>query len=424
MKKLLLILLLVLNGTELALAQALTTIDSVTVFGGQNPYSPELKATASQVVQMQGKIKDIDNNSQRRYNAVSSKLDNLGSRLDSVDQSIDSIGEVANELSQTMLLAIQKMDSITSKVLEPPTDGEADGQSRSVWPILSMIAGLLTLAAMLWGYRKLRGEISIVRNQEGHSASPQNEDISQILSLLRAGQSRNDGISESVASSLSSLSRQEDTMTKVATQLETVLNAQDKAELIEKLEALLSGFDEIKASIDKLPSSGSKPDNTQTAPILPQRDVVIYNAAVDAWLHINNQLFSMGKWRWKIQNVYRLLAGLDVSEEDLRSDLQGLGDDERRESVLTIINDIKRFMATHKPVIDEWLQGENEAGIKSLQDAVWMSQGLPFNDDRDEEVTGDSVENGAIVDKVASLGYYFPGSRNGGILQKCKVLVK
>ena len=422
MKHLLIILLLLISGAQVASPQALSPIDTTATATLGQPilYSPDGKAMTSQIEQMKGKLKEVDNNSHRRHIAVSSKLENLSSSLDTVSKNLDSIGKKANALEQMLLLTIQKMDTVISKT-DTLTQSEHPAQNRSVLPILSLLAGLLTLGAMAWGYRKLRGEMSRLHEQEDHNLSPQNKDVSWVLDLLKTGLNKSDGISESVATSLSSLSRQENTMTKVASQLEAVLKGQDNAELIEKLEALLSRVNEIKESIAKLPPTNSLP--AKISPSIPQRDVVVYNAAVDAWLHINNQLFSMGKWRWKIQNVYRLLAGLDVSEDDLRSDLQGLGDDERRESVLTIINDIKRFMATHKPVIDEWLQGENEAGIKSLQDAVWMSQGMPFNDDRDEEVTGDDVEEGTIVDKVASLGYYFPGSRNGGILQKCKVLV-
>lgn len=254
MKHLLIILLLLISGAQVASPQALSPIDTTATATLGQPilYSPDGKAMTSQIEQMKGKLKEVDNNSHRRHIAVSSKLENLSSSLDTVSKNLDSIGKKANALEQMLLLTIQKMDTVISKT-DTLTQSKHPAQNRSVLPILSLLAGLLTLGAMAWGYRKLRGEMSRLHEQEDHSIPPQYVDISQKLNLLKTGLDKQDRISESVATSLSSLSRQENTMTKVASQLEAVLKGQDNAELIEKLEALLSRVNEIKESIAKLP---------------------------------------------------------------------------------------------------------------------------------------------------------------------------
>ncbi len=150
------------------------------------------------------------------------------------------------------------------------------------------------------------------------------------------------------------------------------------------------------------------------------RDAVAYNAAVDEWIELNKRLFDLGKDRWKIQNVYRYLAGEDVTRDEMQQELSCL-EGPKRERVTVIISDIERFMNVHRKAIDEWLS-EEEGNIKTFCDAVRMPQGRTFDAQLDEEMLGEAVDPSAKITKVASLGYFFPNSRNGGYRQKTKVL--
>lgn len=157
--------------------------------------------------------------------------------------------------------------------------------------------------------------------------------------------------------------------------------------------------------------------------VIPQTSFnqVSYDAAVDAWIHINNHLAHMGKNRKSIQHVYALLAGHHVEQKDLQNDLLLL-DEERREEVNTIISDINRFKSQHLQALEEC--GSIKAGSTiSLKEMVRFPLGEPFDNDMDEELTGDPVENGKQITMVASLGYRFPGSLNGHYQVKSKVKV-
>lgn len=165
----------------------------------------------------------------------------------------------------------------------------------------------------------------------------------------------------------------------------------------------------------------SETEGNKQKVVTSKPDKIAYDAAVDAWININNHLYSLGKDRKHIQHVYALLAGQIVSEKDIKDDLSQLSD-ERKESVNSIISDIKRFNEIQKPVIETWLSGES-GNDNIINDIIRFPLGQSFNGDLDEELTGDDVDGNPIVLMVASLGYIFPGSRNGNYYVKSKVLV-
>ena len=158
---------------------------------------------------------------------------------------------------------------------------------------------------------------------------------------------------------------------------------------------------------------------SETNLIKPDR--VAYDAAVDAWININNHLSSLGKDRKKIPHVYALLAGETIEESELRADLSSL-DEERKEEVNVIISDIRRFTSQHLNAIEAWISFE-AGSPKTLKDVVRFPLGKAFDQELDEELTGDLVNNGETIRIVAALGYLFPGSRNGCYREKSKVLV-
>lgn len=185
-------------------------------------------------------------------------------------------------------------------------------------------------------------------------------------------------------------------------------------------------FDQLQRQHDDIAAllagiQAAPPAEAQTV-AFEKPDQMAYNAAVDAWVNINDHLYTLGKDRRKIQHVYAFLAGHDVTDSELQSDLSQLSDD-RREALSSIISDIRRFRSIHMPVIEAWLSSDSNR-TRTLRDAVRFPLGQGFDNDRDEELTGDSVPNGTAVSMVAALGYHFPGSRSGCYPTKAKVLVE
>ena len=97
-------------------------------------------------------------------------------------------------------------------------------------------------------------------------------------------------------------------------------------------------------------------------------------------------------------------------------------DEERKEEVNVIISDIRRFTSQHLNAIEAWISFE-AGSPKTLKDVVRFPLGKAFDQELDEELTGDFVNNGETIRIVAALGYLFPGSRNGCYREKSKVLV-
>ena len=151
-------------------------------------------------------------------------------------------------------------------------------------------------------------------------------------------------------------------------------------------------------------------------------DKISYDAAVDAWIYINDHLSTLGRDRFKIPHVYAFLGGSHVEASELKADLASLNE-ARREEVNTIIGDIKLFNSKHLASIESWLSSLSD-DVKTLRDAVRFPLGQPFDNELDEHLLGDTIEDGETITKVASLGYLFPGSLNGSYRVKSKVLVQ
>lgn len=185
-----------------------------------------------------------------------------------------------------------------------------------------------------------------------------------------------------------------------------------------KIDQIIGSINEISKIINSMSAfhADSVSDSNLNKP-----DKVAYDAAVDAWININNHLSSLGKDRKKIPHVYALLAGEIIEEQELRGDLSAL-DDVRKEEVYVIISDIKRFMSQHLNAIETWISFE-AGSPKTLKDVVRFPLGKAFDQDLDEELTGEIVSSGETIRVVAALGYLFPGSRNGCYREKSKVLI-
>ena len=188
----------------------------------------------------------------------------------------------------------------------------------------------------------------------------------------------------------------------------------------EALAAITACIEQYGHSLDKLSSSLSRRATVkEESEEKPAVSKIAYDAAVDRWINLNNKLTAQGKIRRKIQNIYALLAGRDVSDEDVQSDLSGL-DENKKEEVSTIVSDIRLFRQRYMETIEGWLANEPGYGDR-LCDVVRFPYNGTFDNELDEDVVGDPIADGEEIAWVASLGYMFPGSHNGCYRVKAKV---
>ena len=190
----------------------------------------------------------------------------------------------------------------------------------------------------------------------------------------------------------------------------------------EALSAITVCIEQYGRSLDELSSSLSRiatvKEESEEKPAVSK---VAYDAAVDRWINLNNKLTAQGKIRRNIQNIYALLAGRDVSDEDVQSDLSGL-DENKKEEVSAIVSDIRLFRQRYMETIEGWLANEPGCGDR-LCDVVRFPYNGTFDNELDEDVVGDPIADGEEIAWVASLGYMFPGSHNGCYRVKAKVCV-
>lgn len=389
----------VLLVLPLAQSQTLLVPDTVSIQETVARLLYDYQSTTNRIVQIQHDLTAL----QQKNEVDKSKLGTVGNQINTLTQSVDTIAQHLLTMDKDLTAFRYAVDSIGKSITVPNNKTRETGPSALPW--LAALAGLLTLLAIMYvGFRKLQQMLHQVKADALSTERPQTDPtLTQMSDKMRQLGYDLGKVQETVNSlvlSMPSLPQQEKALTRLMDQMDTLMD--DNRKLKEKLDTILAS------------SSKSK----------KQPDMVAYNAAVDAWIHINGHLSSLGKDRWRIQHVYKYLAGLDVSKEELQADLQNLTP-ERKEEVVTIIDDIRRFMGVHKRAIDDWLaDSSHPSGIKSFQEAVRMPLGQPYDAEKDEELTGDSVETGVKITNVASLGYYFPEARNGGFLQKSKVLVE
>ena len=250
-----------------------------------------------------------------------------------------------------------------------------------------------------------------------------NQSASSLFMLIDQKSTGNDDNGSQIASCYNKLDSLQKEQTEILTEIKTIHVVQNDFNEINtinahKIDQIIGSLNEISARINFMPASHleSVSETNLTKP-----DKVAYDAAVDAWININNHLSSLGKDRKKIPHVYALLAGETIEESELRADLSSL-DEERKEEVNVIISDIRRFTSQHLNAIEAWISFE-AGSPKTLKDVVRFPLGKAFDQELDEELTGDLVNNGETIRIVAALGYLFPGSRNGCYREKSKVLV-
>lgn len=346
------------------------------------------------------------NQLRRNQNRMSQDYKSMSSYLNGRDSVIlaslaNSNKRIAN-LEDSLSLVNLSIQKELSRINQDQT--ELEKQSKTYTILLSVLI-LFILVLLIY---------NIIRNNKSTSS------LSKLIGLKSTGDTNIDSQIVSYHNKLEGLQKEQ---AEILTEIKTIHIVQNDSKETNttnahKIDQIIGSLNEISAKINSL--SALHVESVSDAK-LDKPDKVAYDAAVDAWININNHLSSLGKDRKKIPHVYALLAGEAIAESELRADLSAL-DDERKEEVNVIVSDIKRFMSQHLNAIETWISFEAEVP-KTLKDVVRFPLGKAFDQELDEELTGDLVENGETIRVVAALGYLFPGSRNGCYREKSKVLV-
>ena len=346
------------------------------------------------------------NQLRRNQNRMSQDYKSMSSYLNGRDSVIlasfaNSNKRIAN-LEDSLSLVNLSIQKELSRINQDQT--ELEKQSKTYTILLSVLI-LFILVLLIY---------NIIRNNKSTSS------LSKLIGLKSTGDTNIDSQIVSCHNKLEGLQKEQ---AEILTEIKTIHIVQNDSKETNttnahKINQIIGSLNEISAKINSL--SALRVESVSETN-LTKPDKVAYDAAVDAWININNHLSSLGKDRKKIPHIYAILAGETVEESELRADLSAL-DEERKEEVNVIISDIKRFMSQHLNAIETWISFE--AGVpKTLKDVVRFPLGKAFDQELDEELTGDLVENGETIRVVAALGYLFPGSRNGCYREKSKVLV-
>lgn len=353
----------------------------------------------SQVVNTLNQLQSNHNKIHRDYESLSSYLRNRDSIIiSSLDNSKNRIPNIEDSLAVLNSYIQNELVAITR-------DQAKLCRQTSIYVVL--------LATLIFGVLVLL----IYKIRKTHQA------VSSISFLMSRKESEHEAYKTSMSQCDKRLEALQNSLFEILSKIDTI--SVDQGNIKEtsssnsqKINQLVNSLNEILSNIGSLSTVSVVSPSTVN---MDKPDKVAYDAAVDAWININKHLESLGKDRKKIQHVYALLAGETVEDTELRTDLESLND-ERKEEVNVIISDIKRFMSQHLNAIESWISFD-AGSAKTLKDVVRFPLGKSFNNDLDEELTGDIVNDGKTVSMVASLGYLFPGSRNGCYRGKSKVLV-
>ena len=127
--------------------------------------------------------------------------------------------------------------------------------------------------------------------------------------------------------------------------------------------------------------------------------MMVYNEAVRAFITLNNRIYELHTYRKELQPLIQWLA-TDGEKPAINQDILEL---------VTLAEDIEKFLTTQQPFINACLSTVNNEGL-SYTDFVHAPVGSNFDVALDEEPTGLKVDNGTPITFVLKLGYFFPES--------------
>lgn len=132
-------------------------------------------------------------------------------------------------------------------------------------------------------------------------------------------------------------------------------------------------------------------------------DKVAYNDAVIAFQNVNNAIYSIRKHKMVTTKLLdALYSGINYLTE---SDYVNL-DESSREKVKSVESKINMFNDSYRKEILKALKCLGS----SWEACVRFPLNKEFNNDFDENILGESVDNGLVITRVIALGYEFPNS--------------
>jgi hypothetical protein len=164
---------------------------------------------------------------------------------------------------------------------------------------------------------------------------------------------------------------------------------------------VINNRDTKECAIEENPNSIDEPTSNKLE--LSPSDSVAYKDAVVAFQNINNELFALRKVG---EVTHALLKLFYYGGTELSSDLLENLDDTTRERVYASLSKIKLFNESYKPYLVKGLLAYNTSWERNIR----FPLNQPFDNSLDENICGEDVADGTIINRVISLGYEFPES--------------
>ena len=177
-------------------------------------------------------------------------------------------------------------------------------------------------------------------------------------------------------------------VTAVAAGATAVIKMREKRRKREKLEA-------------------AEPNSALTA-----EQLMVYNEAVGTFLTLNKRIYELRRFRKELQPVIKWLA-TNGEKPSL---------DDAPEEVVSLANDIERFLTIQVPFLNACLNTVSGNGLQ-YSDHVRGAVGGTFDATLDEEPTGAVIDDGTPIAFVLKLGYCFPGTHDASEPVKSIVVV-
>lgn len=155
----------------------------------------------------------------------------------------------------------------------------------------------------------------------------------------------------------------------------------------------------LKAKINDLSNQLHQNDNSSSAEVIVNK--VAYNDAVRAFNNINNELYGI----YKNQYATLVLMKSIFTGEEVDINRIEISDNEK-EKVTGIRSSINVFNKNYRSHIVACLQSK---GLQ-WETCVRFPINKSYDPDWDEDILGNTVEEGIIIQRVVQLGFEFPDS--------------
>ena len=180
---------------------------------------------------------------------------------------------------------------------------------------------------------------------------------------------------------------------------------------------LAQGFTDLSMRLDAQPMKRSVVEEQG----LSTQDVVAYNDGIQAFVNINNYVYDLRRHNALMTRLLQFWAGAEVPSVQVKDmvDLKSVPEEERSHLSLLILK-IEQFKRNNQPAIERYLKLSGKR--QNYVDCVRCPLGQKFDDELDQNLLGDEMREGQIVEQVFKLGFNFPDSRFYPYREKALVL--